>query len=364
MKAEKMKKSKRKISKCILTVLLAAVLSFGSGMQAQAIEFTTTDAPAILETTGQMGIYAEPDPSQSPVAIVDAGVPVLVTGVTSNGWFRVDVGGVFYMQGIALAQPGTIQAELSAQPEQQEAQPEPISYIPPQRMERMNITLQSREEISDLIKQAAGAHVSQISVTSKISAYNALWSAACGIIDQRICTYEEATINGCSIHSYGNRNYELEFSHLSTIEEEQAVDKMVAQIAVQFNTGSTYDKILAVHDYICEHVEYSYETRDKVPGYDYRSAYDALTSGQTVCTGYALLFQKFMDMMGIPCFVAYGNNHAWNIVNIDGNWYHIDCTNDDGANGITRYLFLVGSQTAGYTTWGGLKISDSDYQPN
>ena len=351
-------------------VMLSATLIMGPSIQTEAVEFTTTQAPAVLETTGQVGIYAEPDSLQEPLAKVDAGIPVKVTGITSNGWFQVDVGGVYYMQGVALAnlqvtsenEEKTEDTNAATQPEL--STPQPIMYSSPERVLEMDVHIHNRDEIRDIIKKAAGSHVSKITATSSISAYNALWSAACGIVDQRIYSYEEATINGCSIHSYGNRKYELEFKHLSTIEEEEYVDKTVAQIAAVLNVGTTYEKILAAHDYICKHVEYSYKTQEEVPGYDCRSAYDALAEGESVCTGYALLFQKFMDMMGIPCFVADDNEHTWNIVCIDGEWYHIDCTNDDTNLGIVRNYFLLGAKDAGYDIWGGLEISDVNYQVN
>ena len=150
---------------------------------------------------------------------------------------------------------------------------------------------------------------------------------------------------------------------MSTIEEEVFTEAAVAQLVPQFNKGSTYDKIKTVNDYICNTVEYSFETAKGQA--DYRSAYDALAYKTTVCSGYALLFQKFMDQMGIPCYYATGTmngvGHAWNIVQLDGQWYHIDCTNADQSYGIERQFFLRGAGYAG-PTWGDIAISTTDYK--
>ena len=49
--------------------------------------------------------------------------------------------------------------------------------------------------------------------------------------------------------------------------------------------------------------------------------------------GYTTSFQMFMDMLGVECIIvrgeATGEEHAWNMVHIGDNWYHVDCTWDD-----------------------------------
>ena len=57
-----------------------------------------------------------------------------------------------------------------------------------------------------------------------------------------------------------------------------------------------------------------------------------------VCEGYAKAFKYLIDQMEIPCVMVIGQatntngqteNHAWNYVQIENNWYAIDCTWDD-----------------------------------
>ncbi len=63
-----------------------------------------------------------------------------------------------------------------------------------------------------------------------------------------------------------------------------------------------------------------------------QSAYSALVNGRTVCAGYARAFQYLMTQMGIPCYYCTGyagENHAWNIVRLDGEYYNVDVTWDD-----------------------------------
>ena len=70
----------------------------------------------------------------------------------------------------------------------------------------------------------------------------------------------------------------------------------------------------------------------------------ALLKKLCVCEGYAVAFRKLMSSYHIPCKLVHGRangeSHAWNIVKLDGKWYHIDVTWDDpivnGNNGNTN----------------------------
>ena len=83
-------------------------------------------------------------------------------------------------------------------------------------------------------------------------------------------------------------------------------------------------KIIAVHDYFVAHYEYDL---------DYL-IYDAVTffrEKKGVCSAYTNAFFAVMQRLGIVSYVVTDNihAHAWNIVKIGSNYYHVDCTNDD-----------------------------------
>ncbi len=63
-----------------------------------------------------------------------------------------------------------------------------------------------------------------------------------------------------------------------------------------------------------------------------QSAYSALVQGKSVCAGYARAYQYLLQQLGIPCYYCTGyagEDHAWNIVKLDGNYYNVDVTWDD-----------------------------------
>ncbi len=66
-----------------------------------------------------------------------------------------------------------------------------------------------------------------------------------------------------------------------------------------------------------------------------QSAYSALVLGRSVCAGYARAFQYMMMQLSIPCYycvgTAAGGDHAWNIVQLNGDCYNVDAAWNDAA---------------------------------
>ncbi len=108
------------------------------------------------------------------------------------------------------------------------------------------------------------------------------------------------------------------------------------------STWPAYNELRA-YDYYCGSygLTYDYDALKATGTQSYfhyaHTAYGSLVLGKAVCDGYSLGFELIMSRLGIPAMIVTGmggsaNNmggHAWNIVNIDGNWYELDTTRDD-----------------------------------
>lgn len=94
------------------------------------------------------------------------------------------------------------------------------------------------------------------------------------------------------------------------------------------NLGSDYEREKYVHDALAKQVEYDINSRMN------QSAYSGVVTARTVCAGYARAFQYLMQQLGIPCYYCTGfagEDHAWNIVRLGGEYYNVDVTWDDTA---------------------------------
>jgi hypothetical protein len=69
-----------------------------------AEEYTVTDANAVLYTNSETLILSDADLSTVVVGKVDSDLPILVTGITSNGYFRISLADqTYYVPGAGLS---------------------------------------------------------------------------------------------------------------------------------------------------------------------------------------------------------------------------------------------------------------------
>lgn len=128
---------------------------------------------------------------------------------------------------------------------------------------------------------------------------------------------------------------------------------------------SDYDKCVAIHDYLSGNVRYSDELLAALNTsftFDWGiTAYGAMVDHLTICQGYADAFDMLTSMLEMNCTqvtgLGGGEAHNWTMVELDGNWYHVDCTWDatafGGGDGTSskEYLFLSDEQMRPTHSW-------------
>lgn len=114
---------------------------------------------------------------------------------------------------------------------------------------------------------------------------------------------------------------------------------------------SDWQIALSIHDYLAANAAYD-------ESITYRSGYDLLVRGTAVCRGYAEAYQDLLLRAGIPCRYVSSKemDHAWNLVQIGGNWYHVDVTWDDPISNIQ------GRVQHEYFLLSDYAISDEDHE--
>ena len=168
-----------------------------------------------------------------------------------------------------------------------------------------------------------------------------------------------------------------------TISEEARAEaeRIVAQVVT--SDMSDYDVAKALHDYLILNCDYDKRLYSGDLPYISYTANGALLEGSAVCAGYAKAYEALMNAAGIPCECVTGNTtrgyHAWNLVQIDGAWYHVDTTWDDPINkggDYIRYDYFLksdsymsrdhsdwsGSHDCTSTRYDGLDLSSTEEQ--
>lgn len=128
-------------------------------------------------------------------------------------------------------------------------------------------------------------------------------------------------------------NVTVQMEYRESLQQTAYVNKQVKAILQQIITPgmNNHQKVKVIHDWVVLHLKYD-------TTYRRYTAYEGLQTGSAVCQGYTLLTYKLLLGAGIPNKIVEGTarseggvtqSHAWNLVQLDGHWYHLDTTWDD-----------------------------------
>lgn len=172
-------------------------------------------------------------------------------------------------------------------------------------------------------------------------------------------TLGEITTYHVSLGAGNNTNYfQTPFQTTEQIEQERlAIENVRDQIVTLTAQDNEVTKIKKIHNWLVAQLSYD----DSTVGKNKYTIYGPLREAKGVCEGYARSFKYLLDAVEIPCVLVSGTatnqanateNHAWNYVQLNNQWYAVDVTWDDpvitGGGALTdtyRYrYFLKGSQ--------------------
>lgn len=121
------------------------------------------------------------------------------------------------------------------------------------------------------------------------------------------------------------------------VQRKAYVESATRDILSQLRGKSDYEKVKGVFDYLVDQTAYDYD-------YVGTTIYELLHDHRAVCEGYARTTQYLLNQLGVETLYISGTagsngkseDHAWNIVLVDGNYYQLDVTwgdplHDDGS---------------------------------
>ncbi|MCQ2417632.1 MAG: peptidase [Oscillospiraceae bacterium] len=129
-------------------------------------------------------------------------------------------------------------------------------------------------------------------------------------------------------------------------EHQKAMDARIKKLCAQIQKMDEKEKEIFIHDFICLNVRY-----DKLKKEYSHEIIGSLGNGVAVCEGMAKAVKVLCDHLGIWCIVALSEanpekgiryRHAWNVIRIDGQYYHLDATFDNtiSKSGILRHDYV------------------------
>lgn len=146
-----------------------------------------------------------------------------------------------------------------------------------------------------------------------------------------------------------NIHIEKSYSESEIDDVEREVERLSSELIVAGDTD--INNIRRIHDYIIDHSVYD-SNRSDYNDTTYRSdiAYGPLLQGYGICGGYTDAMELFLEELGIQSYKISSEQHVWNAIYLDGEWYHLDLTWDDpvtstGENLIEHNFFLVDTPT-------------------
>lgn len=150
-----------------------------------------------------------------------------------------------------------------------------------------------------------------------------------------------------SFDSLGEIN--IKVIHNYTEEMEIILDYKIDEIIKNKITDDmdAVNKIRIIHDYIVNNTKYDQNRSDKnIFEYKSNNAYGVLIEGYGICSGYTDSMMLFLEKLNIKSYKVSSENHVWNKVFINNNWYNLDLTwddpvNSDGSDSLEHTFFLV-----------------------
>ena len=165
------------------------------------------------------------------------------------------------------------------------------------------------------------------------------------------------------VHPYnGFQHIETEYDSLGkitltihksyTASQISEIDKKLDEIEANIinKNKPVIENIRSAHNYIINNTKYDI-TKKNTGSTPYQSdiAYGPFIEGYGICGGYTDAMEFILERLGVVSYKVSSDNHIWNGVKLDNNWYHLDLTWDDpitpdNSNILDDSFFLINTK--------------------
>ena len=219
--------------------------------------------------------------------------------------------------------------------------------------------LETEDALYEYLKEQVVARNSQITVSVPVEINNKIGPVSAMTSAQEYteaCTGQEGdalkyggigySVSTTSYSDATRVTYTYYMNYYTTAEQEKQLSSAVTSALASLNLDGKTDaeKVVAIHNYICDHVDYDYDGLSDSTNTVKYTAYGALCNGKAVCNGYAVLFYRMCKEAGLSVRIisgtANGGSHAWNIVRVGDVYYNVDTTWDGQDSQILDHYLL------------------------
>ena len=160
--------------------------------------------------------------------------------------------------------------------------------------------------------------------------------------------YLQSFVDTFLMTAYSNRMFSMRIMYKYSADEMNDHLENIKKIAATLKRDTDFDTVLAVHDYLVDN--FVYDDYLSVSEFNNHSDLEGFRDGRMVCSGYSFATYYMLNYLGVKTRIIFGyggetttgpENHAWNIVNLDGTWYNLDVTWDDFSPGKKDYTYFL-----------------------
>ncbi len=189
------------------------------------------------------------------------------------------------------------------------------------------------DKVDLVIRKVLSDHPKYFYVSGKWS-YSTVISGKTSYVDSVYLYYTD----GETVDKYDNNKLKIAADRAKISKQIKALNKKTKEIVDKIPVSApNIIKEKLIHDYLADNVVYDYAAAEKAKKgyYDIHHQWDlygAIVEGISVCEGYSKAFMFLCHLVGINAMTVSGysgEDHMWNEVNIDGEWYMVDVTWDD-----------------------------------
>ena len=132
--------------------------------------------------------------------------------------------------------------------------------------------------------------------------------------------YSDSSVSG-SANDFKNANRSM-MSDSQWKKAKEAIEEFKDEYIT--SDMSDFEKEIKIIEWLVENCTY-----EKGESWSRSTAYSCIVLGKAQCSGYADAFLQTAKLCGLDVRYVYNKTHAWNMIKLDGDWYHVDVTWED-----------------------------------